>query len=390
LNSQTLKVLEVTAGLAKSTGGPSYSIPSLCNSLARLQVDCSLLTTRDRGEQTAYLDPQLVKHINVERFPVLFLNVTWAPGFGSKIKQLCREEGFQLIHNHGVWLHQNHAASRAAADLKLPLVHSPRGMLTLQQMGYRALKKRLAWLLYQKKDLESARVVHVTAENEADDLRALGYTGPLAVIPNGVDIPPWVEKETSSPGFRTALFFSRIHPKKGLPNLVEAWARVRPAGWRMRIVGPDLDGHRAQVEALVREKGLEDVFRFEDPVYGEARWDLLRAADLFILPTLSENFGIAVPEALACGVPVITTEGAPWAGIKENDCGWWVPIGVEPLAAALREATEAADSQRRAMGRRGRSWVEKSFTWESAALKMKSLYGWILGGGAVPSFVRMD
>jgi len=210
------------------------------------------------------------------------------------------------------------------------------------------------------------------------------------VIPNGVDIPAGIEKKTPSNSPKTALFFSRIHPKKNLPALVEAWALVRPAGWRMRIVGPDFEGHRSQVEELVHEKNLDDVFSFGNPVYGDARWDIYRKADLFILPTLSENFGIAVPEALACGIPVITTEGAPWAGLKENNCGWWVPLGVEPLAQALREGTEASDAEREMMGRRGRAWVEKNFAWESAALKMKSLYEWILGGGSAPSFVQMD
>jgi glycosyltransferase involved in cell wall biosynthesis len=306
------------------------------------------------------------------------------------MRRLCREQGFQLIHNHGVWLSQNHAASAVARKLNLPLIHSPRGMLTLQQIGDKALKKRLAWWLYQKRDLAAARAVHVTAESEGDDLRALGHRGPLALIPNGVEIPAWRKKKPRQGKTRMALFISRIHPKKGLPNLIEAWAAVKPKNWKMRIVGLDEDGHRARLEKQAREKGLEGVFEFSGPLYGEAKWDLYGNADLFILPTLSENFGIVVPEALACGVPVITTEGAPWAGLRENKCGWWVPVGVEPLAGALREGTRTTDAQRESMGRRGRAWVEKSFTWESVALKMKALYGWILKGGTPPPFVRMN
>jgi glycosyltransferase involved in cell wall biosynthesis len=359
------------------------------NALADLGLDEILLTLKGEEEQSAFLDTQRVDLVNIPRGPWGPFR-SWTPAFRKTMVQLCRDRGIQLVHNHGVWLPSNHTAAQVAVELRLPLIHSPRGMLTRQQIAYRPLKKKLAWWSYQRKDMEAARVVHVTAPNEGEDLRTLGFRGALAVIPNGVNIPVWIEKKIPSKEPRTALFFSRIHPKKNLSALVEAWSLVRPRGWRMRIVGPDVDGHRAQIEELVLKRNLEDVFSFEGPVYGESRWDLYRAADLFILPTLSENFGIAVPEALACGIPVITTEGAPWSGLKENNCGWWIPIGAEPLAEALKEATESTDSKRKAMGRRGRAWVEKNFTWESAALKMKSLYEWVLGGGNTPSFIQMD
>ena len=99
-----------------------------------------------------------------------------------------------------------------------------------------------------------------------------------------------------------------------------------------------------------------------------------RHADLFVLPTFSENFGVVVAEALSHGLPVITTRGAPWADLETHGCGWWVDIGVEPLAEALREAMSLTDEERRAMGENGRRMVEAKYRWESVAQEMEKVY----------------
>jgi glycosyltransferase involved in cell wall biosynthesis len=158
----------------------------------------------------------------------------------------------------------------------------------------------------------------------------------------------------------------------------------------MRIVGPDESGHRVEVEKAVVEKGLEKDFIFEGAVYGDAKWEVYREADIFILPTFSENFGIVVPEALACGVPVITTEGTPWKELNERSCGWWIPLGVEPLKEALRKAFASSEAERRQMGVRGRRLVEEKYTWSVSAKSTKDLYEWILSGGTPPSFMILD
>ncbi|HXL72075.1 MAG TPA: glycosyltransferase, partial [bacterium] len=283
-----------------------------------------------------------------------------------------------------------HSGTRLAGELKIPLVSTPHGSLTRWSFHHKAWKKKWAWNLYQKQDLEAARVVHVTAEEEASDLREIGLQVPLALIPIAVDIPKWRDRAVESKETKTALFFSRIHPKKGLLTLVEAWAALRPPGWRMLVVGPDNMGHRAEVERAVREKGLEKDFIIQDAVFDEAKWETYWNADLFVLPTFSENFGVVIPEALACGVPVITTQGTPWKELKDRSCGWWIPLGVEALTAALREALELSDADRRQMGLRGRQLVEDKYTWASSAKSMKALYEWILGGGNPPPFMIFE
>ncbi len=297
-----------------------------------------------------------------------------------------------VLHDTGLWLPNNHACAMAARQLRLPYVSSPRGMLAPWSLQYRGFKKRLAWALYQHRDLGTARLLHATSAQEAGELHALGLRQPIAVIPNGVALPQTIPGPSSTAQFpgdgeRTALFLSRLHPKKGLLDLVQAWAVVQPIGWRMLIGGGDERGHRAEVEAAVRERGLTGQFQFIGEVAERAKWSLYRDADLFILPSHSENFGLVVAEALASGVPVITTRGTPWREVEEHRCGWWTESGVEPLARALRAAIAVTDLERHEMGQRGRLLIESRYAWARAAEAMKAAYEWLLGLAPKPSSI---
>ena len=332
-----------------------------------------------------------------------------------------------LIHDHGLWLPSNHRIARFASRHGIPRVVSPRGMLEPWALNHRKWKKRLAWWLYQRGDLRKAVALHATAPSEEAQFPKLGLKMPVIVIPNGVEIPEALKAEGGTKpegsgaedydevvarratplsgrkvssnlkpekaqgdygvgirdegfkgegdsGFRTALFLSRIHPKKGLPMLVEAWAKVRPAGWRMRVAGPDEGGHRAEIAAMIHEAGLDDVWSLEGELSDEEKWKVFREADLFILPTYSENFGISVAEAMASGLPVITTTGAPWKGLLSHHCGWWVDPSVEALSGVLAEATASGDDTLREMGLRGRSWMANEFSWKGVAESMSKAY----------------
>jgi glycosyltransferase involved in cell wall biosynthesis len=225
---------------------------------------------------------------------------------------------------------------------------------------------------------------------EADHLRQLGLTVPIAIIPNGVVVPNQWKQSSSRDASRRALFLSRIHPKKGLPMLIDAWEEVRPHGWELVIAGPSESKHRGELEAEVQKHGLQDVVSFLGPVADENKWTLYRESDLFVLPTHSENFGVVVAEALASGIPALTTTGAPWSVLEERKCGWWVDPEESAIAGALREATQYTDKERLEMGRRGRKLVVKQFSWASVARKMKAAYQWVVGEASCPEFVRRE
>jgi glycosyltransferase involved in cell wall biosynthesis len=263
-------------------------------------------------------------------------------------------------------------------------------MLAPGALRYRGWKKRLAWPLYQERDLGAAEVIHVTSTDEARSVRQMGCFQPIAVIPNGVAVPPVVPGPHPLRPRRRALFLSRIHPIKGILTLVSAWAHVRPHGWELLIAGPDFDGHRAEVEALVRRERLSEVITISDPVTDDEKWKVFAESDLFVLPTVTENFGIVVAEALASGVPVITTTGAPWEAVATNGCGWWIEPGVEALRSALEEATTMTDSQRHELGRKGRAYVAREFSWQHIAQDMREVYRWMVDGGQAPGSMRLD
>lgn len=385
-------------------------VVALTDALAlRAEVSVTLLSQGARDAPTAASGmPGLEREVATSRSRL-------ALALGLPLREALRRVGATarpaLLHNHGVWHPVNHWAALAARAWGIPLIIHPHGMLEPWALSQKALKKRLALMLFQRRDLAGARAFVATAEMEYAQLRCLGLRQPVAVIPNGVVLPvaPGTEAMALSDprgpegqrGLRlvpempprhrerVALFLSRVHPKKGLVELVRAWGQVAPVGWQLRIAGPDEGGHWGEVARLVGHLGLGAVVDYVGPVEAERRAALYREADLFVLPTFSENFGVVVAEALAAGVPVITTRGAPWADLETHGCGWWIKTGVAPLVLALREALALSDDERRAMGERGLAYVRR-YDWDLIAGQTLALYRWLLGQGDRPGCVRLD
>lgn len=378
-----MNILHVISGLPEAAGTTLFCV-EVCDRLTAHGLPCGVVA---RAWRQAVRHPRLAALESIPRGTGLYGR--WCE---TRSLTACLQEqsarGPTLVHVHALWDPFVHTACRVARRRRLPLVVSPHGMVTPWALRHRAAKKQLAWRLYQRADLASAAVLHVTAAAEAEDLRALGFRQPLAVVPLGVDLPD--RQPASISGKKTILFLSRIHPKKGLLNLVEAWAQVRPSDWQVVIAGPDEQGHQIEIERLAEKRGVRADFRFPGPVFGREKDRLYREARLFVLPSYSENFGVVVPEALAYGVPVITTRATPWEELQTHRCGWWIDTGVEPLAEALRQALALPDDERQAMGRRGRALVGARYSWESVAQQMAQVYLWIEQGGQAPACVRLD
>jgi glycosyltransferase involved in cell wall biosynthesis len=311
--------------------------------------------------------------------------------FRRELSRIIRTARPTLVHNHGLWMPLNHWAISMGRRNAIPVIVQPHGMLEPWALNHKAWKKKLAMTLFQWQDLAATRLLVATSSVEYENIRKLGLRQPVAIIPNGVDLSVGAMLAQKKPPTRqrVALFLSRVHPVKGLLNLVQAWATLAPTDWRLCIAGPDEAGHLKEVLALVRQLDVQDSIDYVGVVGGAGKTALYNSADVFVLPTFTENFGVVVAEALAHGLPVVTTHGAPWADLETYGCGWWVDIGIEPLVNALREAMLLSDDERHAMGKRGREYVRR-FDWSGIAKQTLDVYRWVLGQGPIPGCVRTD
>ena len=388
--------VHVVAGLDPSHGGPAYSVPALVDALNRREAPASLVTTLVPGES----DPvERLRPLRVEAFPILGAGVPilgalrHARGLSEAVSRRLAPRGpVGIVHVHGLWQEPARQAAAAARAAGVPLVISPRGMLNPPALAYSRTKKRAMFALREARLLEGAALFHATSEDELEDVRRCGLTQPVAVIPNGVELPdpedgPSPREPERSEPVRTILSLGRIHPKKGLDRLVRAWAAVEgdAPGWRLSIVGPAEGGHDRELAALAETLGVRRM-TIDGPIYGEAKSAAYRDATLFVLATRSENFGITVAEALAHEVPVIVTHGAPWSAVNRERCGWHVPP--DRLEATLREAIGQTDGARREAGRRGRAYVARTFAWDAIGEAMAACYRSIAQGAPPPAALR--
>lgn len=369
------------AGLNPRFGGPTRTIPALCAALSKRGVQVHLITIAEPGDAKDRPLPEDYKLTSIPTETNRYLPFSWQKQFRCEILRALNGGQDVVLYDVGLWLPSNHIVSRIAREKGIPLVLSPRGMLGPSALMVSKWKKRLAWRLYQKRDLEQARALHATSEAEATDVRHLGIEVPIAVVANGVDVPDHVERTKAGRRPRVLLFLSRIHPIKGLGDLVQAWAEIRPTGWQVRIAGPSEGNHRSQIEKLVDSFGLQKSFKFLGPVEEDAKWKLYGDADLFVLPSYSESFGQAIAEALACGLPVITTKATPWEELEAHECGWWIEPGVSALRQALTAAVNCSDSELRSMGSRGRKLVLANYSWQVAAERMLGLFEFVVQHG---------
>ena len=386
-----LRALHVIAGLDPAHGGPSYSVPRLCAALAGAGIETTLYSVAAAGASES---EDWGKGYRDRRF-------SWDFARAPLLRDLRLSRGLlralheaavtaDVIHDHGLWLMPNLWAGRAAALAGKPLVVSPRGMLAPAALAFSRRKKQLFWRMLQGPAIRSTSCFHATSKQEYEEIRAFGLLQPVAVIPNGIDLPKPSEKEKPTKE-RIALSLGRMHPKKGLDRLLRAWAMVEPRfpEWRLLIIGPAEGGHDEELRALSISLGLSRA-AIEGPVYGAEKDRTYQAAELFILPTANENFGLTVAEALAAKLPVIATRGAPWGGLETEGCGWWVEHGVEPLAAALASAMALPPEALRAMGTRGRAWMARDFSWDRVARDMLAVYWWLGGNADKAPTMRFD
>jgi poly(glycerol-phosphate) alpha-glucosyltransferase len=437
-----MKAAFLSASLSSRAGGIFEIERSMASNLSALGVSIEAYGIWDeRWEQDRHLwdsvPCHVFKHVGLEGY-------TYSPNMKSAIMQA----DFDLIHLQHLWMYPSWLALQRHEKRGEPYIVTPNGMLEPWSLRSAAWKKRLVHILHESRMLRGAACLQANTEKELRDIRAYGLKNPVAIIPNGVDLPDLTDNRQpiTDNGPKVLLFLGRIHPKKGLANALRAWHKIRSQGtgdrgqeeWQFVIAGWDQGGHEAELKRLCDELGLawrdasnvegsreqeSGVWSQEDaaaqrsssslspdicpltpvlflgPAFGEQKDALLRRADAFILPSFSEGLPMSVLEAWSYRLPVLMTEHCNLpegyaaeaairigTGVRGQESGVrGQPMGIDEGMCTLMEMS---DSERVAMGQRGRSLVEDRFTWPQVAAQMKEVYEWVLGGGPQPDCVR--
>jgi glycosyltransferase involved in cell wall biosynthesis len=391
-----LRVAHVTSWLSPQGGGIPPVVMGLARENARAGIACLIAGLRDVSVASNGSVPGVRTILGDPIGPKAF-------GFSRKLEcQLAAEtKADTVIHTHGLWMHPGIVARRVSRYAGSPLVISPHGMLEPWALENSRWKKRLAAWLFEYKNLRSAGCLHALCKAEARNIRSYGLRNPVAVIPNGVDLadfsslPPYEAIERDNPrlrGKKRMLFLSRIHPKKGLPHLLRAWQKLASQfpDWRLLVAGSDQLGHESELKKLTSELGLLTSVMFLGPLYGETKKDALAGADIFVLPSFSEGFSMAVLEGAACGLPVMLTPQCNFPELAAAKGAVEVQPDVESCESGLRLLLSLSQDERKAMGLRGRELIQKAYTWPGIAARMIDVYAWLLRQGPKPDCVYVD
>jgi glycosyltransferase involved in cell wall biosynthesis len=399
---KSLTVAVLVDSIAAKYGGPSYSVRRLWQSAQTLGAGVTVHSTDSFEVPESAEDRRLWQPLECRQWPAVGVKALgFSKGMANGVESYL-VNGSSVLSQHGLWLHYGRVAKNIGRSKGVPVIIHPHGMLEPWALRRSNWKKQITGRLWEYENLRRAACLRVTSADELRSVRSFGLKNPVALIPHGIDVedyaslPPKIEAGALLPllkGKRVLLFLSRVHPKKGLPLLLRAWhalSRERH-DWLLAIAGPDQRGHTDELKRLVDELDLNESVVFTGALFGAQKLAAYALSDLFVLPSYSENFGISVGEALAAGLPVVTTRGTPWKGLQERGCGWWTEATLKSLTETLREALSLSKRELVEMGEKGRQWVKRDFAWERLAAEMIEVCEWTLGGGgATPSCVVLD
>ena len=368
-----MRICHIVPSLEERHGGPSRSVRALANAQAGLGEEVDLLATLAAGQ------PGLASQgdaAHLRTFPRV------APRWLARSPELNRylhDAGFDCVHHHSLWLLTLRYAGAAAQRRDVPLVISPRGMMSGWAYRHRRWRKFLAEVFVHPGAFATAEGWHATSPEEAAEIRALGFTQPVCVSPNGVTLPAdeelaaaravWHELCPATRQRPVAVFYSRFHRKKRLRELIDLWLSAPRGDWLLLIAGVAEDYTATEVNGWITAAGAQEKIAAFD---GAGRPPPYAVASLFVLPSHSENFGLVIAEALAAGVPTLVTDTTPWQGLAAQDCGWCVAW--DKFGPALASALATPRSTLEQMGTRGRNWAGREFSWEKAARLLTDFY----------------
>jgi len=376
--------LQVLSHVDPRFGGIAQSVPQFCR------------TTRMESEYecpiTAFCNVEELDHVSakeraiVKCLPPSRFRWIYDLGLRQRLKETIRKA--QGVHIHGLWETHCAVTAKAARACKRPYIVSAHGMLDRYALHRKRIKKALYAALIETGNLQRATCLRALTRDEADDYRRIGLTNPIAIVPTGVEAPRTTNPEMfwhSYPHLREkriVLSLGRLHPKKGLHLLLQAWAHVASSAKDVHLViaGPDSENTQASLERMIDELNISNSVSLTGMLTTPAKWSALAAANLFVSPSYSEGFSSAILEALVMGLPVIVSNRCHIPQVQEFNCGWVIEPDAAPLERALEEFFHLPAHAALKLGQHGRDLVEKQFTWSVVGRQMAEVYDWVRGG----------
>lgn len=364
-----MKVVHYIPSIDRTSGGVGTYMQLLAKELGKL-CDLYIVTSASKN-------PLPIENAKVITIPS---KLTELRNMKKEWCNLLNDINPDIVHVNCCWMPQSAFTQKWAQKLGYKVILSPHGMLEPWIISRHYWTKKVpALLLYQKAAVVNADCIHATAESEKENLLKLGYNSKIEVVANGIDVDGIVMKDNWERK-KNILFLSRVHVKKGIEFLLEAVAMIKDKldGYTINIAGEGEFEYILSLKNKAKELGISDMINFCGGVYGEKKWELFKEADVFVLPTYSENFGIVVGEALACGTPVITTKGTPWEELNTENCGWWIEIGSNAIKEALMNFLVLSVNELKGMGINGRKLIMNKYSTKQISHNMFELYSKIL------------
>lgn len=376
--------LQVLSHIDPRFGGMSAAVPKLAEELRKRQGYDTRIVSFSSPEETRELN----LHFDVPLTLWPPNRSKWMTDSNLRRRLQATVQASSGVHIHGLWEASTLAASLAARSTRTPYVISPHGMLESWALANKRRKKQVYAALFERRNLNGAVCVHALTRAEALDCRRFGFKGPIAIIPNGIDIPTTYDASLFRARFprvkgkRVLLFLGRVHYKKGIDLLLHAWSKVsnQYPDVILVIAGPDSEGTVAKMTQLLTRLDISSRVLFTDMLKGSAKWSALAASDYFVLPSYSEGLSIATLEALGCGIPIIISEQCNLPQVAESGAGWQIKTDVDELAKTLAMAFDMSPATYATMSTRAEAIARKSFSWKNVTDGIGQLYQWINGG----------
>lgn len=314
--------------------------------------------------------------------------------FSHKVKSFLLKEDVDIFHMETLWRYPQLLMVTWKKHKKAPIVCTPHGMLDPYIIKNQGVVKRLVSNMFFQKSLEAVDCYHALCQKELEDIRAYGLKQPVAIIPNGINLPDPDLKFEKTDNKKHLLYLGRLHKKKGVDLLLKALATINKEknglldNWQIDLVGWDHEGCKAELEKIVSDNRLEDKVVFHGGLFGKDKQSMYANADGYILPSHGEGLPMTVLEAWSWKLPVVMTPECHIPEGYDADAAIKINDNVESVEDGLKTFLGMSDEERQSMGMRGYNLVRENFTWDVSAKKMIEVYEWLLGNHEKPDFVH--